>query len=316
MIVRMADVSFEGQVAVVTGGGRGLGRAYSLELARRGASVVVNDLVPEAERGSSVADEVVAEIEAAGGTAAAAYGNVATPEGAKDAVDTAVERFGTLDVVINNAGIMRNGWVEELTPEKFDAVVDVSVRGSFLVTQAAWPVLREKGYGRIVMVSSSGGMLAFGGIANYAAAKAGVYGLTKALSYEGEEHGIRVNAILPYGGPMSSIDVPPPGHARDFPEGLREKLTPLRTNEAVAVLVAALASRECPVNGEAYSVGYGRFARVFVGITPGWTTDDREGLSVERVLEHFDEIRDEEGYIVPRNQYDEVALIARTLGVA
>jgi NAD(P)-dependent dehydrogenase (short-subunit alcohol dehydrogenase family) len=309
-------VSFEGQVALVTGGGRGLGRAYCLELARRGAAVVVNDLAAEDERGSSVADDVVGEIARAGGRAVAAYDSVTTQEGARAIVETALSAFGTLDVVVNNAGIMRNGWIEELTPERFDAVTEVSIRGSFLVSQAAWPVLREKGYGRVVMISSAGGMFSFGGIANYAAAKAGIYGLTKALAYEGAEHGISVNVVLPMGGPMTSMDVPPPGHARDYPEGLRERLAPLRTNEAVAVLVAALASRACTVTGEAYSVGFGRFARVFVGVAPGWIAPDAAAVSAEDVLEHFEEIRDLEGFIVPRHQYDEVTAIAAALGIS
>jgi hypothetical protein len=204
---------------------------------------------------------------------------------------------------------MRNGWIEDLGPDKFEFVVDVSVNGSFLVSQAAWPIMREKHYGRIVMVSSSGGMFAYGGMSNYAAAKAGVYGLMKALAYEGEEHGIRVNAVMPYGEPMASMDIFPPGHDRDYPAGL-ERLAPLRMNNVVTALTTVLASRECPHTSEIYSAGYGRYARVFVGVTPGWTERDISAAAAESVLEHFDEIRDLEGFVVPHNQYDELAQIA------
>jgi NAD(P)-dependent dehydrogenase (short-subunit alcohol dehydrogenase family) len=305
------DVSFEGRTAVVTGAGRGLGRAYSLELARRGAAVVVND-VP----GETVADEVVAEIEQAGGRAAAVYASVTTPEGAREIVQAAREGFGGLDILINNAGIMRNGMLEELTPEAYDAVMEVNVRGAFLMSQAAWPILREKGYGRVVMISSAGGMFSFAGASNYAAAKAGVYGLMKALAYEGADDGIKVNAVLPMGGSMVSMDRPPPGHARDYPTAIREQLAPRRTTEVVAKLVAVLASDRCEVTGEAYSAGFGRYARVFVGVTQGWVAPDLDTVTADDVLANLEQIRDLDEYIVPRNQYDEVMAIAASLGIS
>jgi NAD(P)-dependent dehydrogenase (short-subunit alcohol dehydrogenase family) len=305
--VAASDLSFEGQVAAVTGGGRGLGRAYSLELARRGAAVVVNDV-------DGSAAEVAAEIAGAGGRAVAAHASVTSVDGAAAIVNKALDEFGTLDIVVNNAGIMRNGMLEDLTVEKYDAVLEVNTRGAFLVSQAAWPILREKRYGRLVMISSAGGMFAFAGVSNYAAAKAGVYGLMKALAFEGAEHGILVNAVLPMGGQMASVDVPPPGYAEAYPAGLRERLAPRRTTDAVAVLVAVLASRACPVTGEAYSAGFGRFARVFVGVTPGWVADRVSDLKAEDVLRHFDQIRDLEGFIVPRDQFDEIAAIAEQVG--
>jgi NAD(P)-dependent dehydrogenase (short-subunit alcohol dehydrogenase family) len=311
----VTEISFAGQVAIVTGGGRGLGRSYCLELARRGAAVVVNDLADRGDQRSAAADGVVAEIEAAGGRAASSCASVTAADGARAIVGTAIEHFGTLDIVVNNAGIMRNGNLEELTPEKYDAVMEVNTRGSFLVSQAAWPVLREKNYGRIVMISSAGGMFAFGGVSNYAAAKAGVYGLTKALAYEGAPHGILVNAVLPMGGQMASMDIAPPGYTSDYPAGLREKLAPRRTTEVVAVLIAVLASRACRVTGEAFSAGFGRFARVFVGVTPGWIAPDVSTVTAEDVLTRFDQIRDLGDFIVPRNQFDEVVAIAEGLGL-
>jgi NAD(P)-dependent dehydrogenase (short-subunit alcohol dehydrogenase family) len=268
------------------------------------------------ERGSSVADEVVAEIEAAGGSAVAAYESVATEEGARAIVQTALDRFGTLDVVINNAGIMLNGFFEETTADRFDAVVAVNLRGSYLVTQAAWPVLREKGYGRVIMTSSAGGMFSCAGLSNYAAAKAGVYGLCKALAYEGAEHGILVNTILPQAGSMTSKDIPPPGHATAYPAGLRDALAPRRSSDNVVPLVIALASRACTVSGEAYSAAFGRYARVFVGVTPGWIGADPATVTAEDIASHFDEIRDLDGFVVPDNQYDEVLAIAASLEAA
>jgi NAD(P)-dependent dehydrogenase (short-subunit alcohol dehydrogenase family) len=299
--------SLAGQVAIVTGGGRGLGRAYAHELASRGAAVVVNDLQVEGE--PSVAEAVVAEIEAAGGTAAASHASVTDAEGAEAIVRTATEQLGRLDIVVCNAGIMRNGYIEDLTPEKLDSVLDVSIRGSFLVTRAAWPVLRANGGGRVIMVSSAGGMFAFPAISNYSAAKAGVYGLMKALANEGAEHGILVNAVLPMGGAMYSIDVAPPGHTERYPEGFVEQVGDRRTVESVAKLVAALVSPGCTISGEAFSAGYGRYARVFVGLAPGWTAPDVGAVTADDVLEHLDEIRDLEGYSVPRHIYDELDVI-------
>jgi NAD(P)-dependent dehydrogenase (short-subunit alcohol dehydrogenase family) len=305
----MEPIGFDGQVAIVTGGGRGIGRSHSLELARRGASVVVNDLTRE------WADQVVAEIADAGGNAVASYGSVAEPEGAREIVDVALERFGTIDALVNNAGIMRNGWIEDLTIEQLDAVLDVNLRGSFLVTQAAWPVLKAKGYGRVVMTSSSGGMFAMQGESNYAAAKAGVYGLCKALAVEGRDHGILVNAVLPMAESKITDGDPVPGHAERYPTGVREILAPRRLADAVAPLVALLASRACELTGEAYFAGFGRYARVFVGEVPGWVAADLSAVSAEAILEHIDEIRDLDGFVVPADIYEEVEHIASMLGV-
>jgi NAD(P)-dependent dehydrogenase (short-subunit alcohol dehydrogenase family) len=300
---------FDGEVVVVTGGGRGLGRAHCLELGRDGASVVVNDL------SGDVADEVVGEIEAAGGRAAAAHGSVSTPEGARGIVDVALDRFGTVDAVVNNAGYMANAMFEDITPEMLDAMTEVHIKGSFLVTQAAWPTMKEKGYGRVVLTSSSGGMFASAGRANYAAAKAGLYGLCKALAYEGRDHGILVNALLPFANTGITASNPVPGMAEDFPPGLREALRPLRLTEAVSPMVAFLASSACTLNGEAFSAGMGHFARVFVGATQGWAADDPATVTIDDVVEHLDEIRDLDGHTVPKFIYDEFIAIADRIGL-
>jgi NAD(P)-dependent dehydrogenase (short-subunit alcohol dehydrogenase family) len=305
----MDQVTLADQVAIVTGAGRGLGRSHSLELARRGAAIVVNDLSRE------YADEVVAAIEAGGGRAAPSYDSVATPEGAAGIVSTARERFGTVDAVVNNAGFMRNGWFEDLTAEGLRSLLAVHIEGSFYVTQAAWPTMREKGYGRVVMTSSAGGMFAMEGESNYAAAKGGCYGLMKALAYEGADHGILVNAILPMATTTIAADDPIPEYGERYPADVREFLAPRRTTDLVSPLVAYLTSPACTVNSEAFSAGFGRFARVFVGETRGWAPADLESVTAENIAEHLDEIRDRDDYTVPANIFDEVKYIAAMLGM-
>ena len=304
-----STLSFDGQVAVVTGSGRGLGRAYAVELARRGAAVVVNDVSGEHARA------VAGEIEGAGGTALACEDSVATPEGAQAIVAAALERYGRLDALVNNAGFMRNAYVEQLAIEDFDAVLDVHLRGSFLVTRAAWPALRRAGEGRVVMTCSAGGLFAMQAECNYAAAKAGVYGLTKALSFEGREHGIRVNALLPMAGTRIEAAQPVPDYERHYPEDVRAALAPRRDVRSVAPFVVYLASRACAVNGEAFSVGFGRFARVFVGETPGWIAPDESAVAPEQLAARIDEIRALDDFAVPADIYDEVRFIASALGL-
>jgi NAD(P)-dependent dehydrogenase (short-subunit alcohol dehydrogenase family) len=305
----MDQVRLDDQVAIVTGAGRGLGRAHSLELARRGAAVVVNDTSREH------ADEVVAAIDAAGGRASASYDSVATPDGARAIVATAQNGFGTVDAVINNAGFMRNGYFETLTPAGLRELLGVHIEGSFYVTQAAWAIMRERGYGRIVMTCSAGGMFAMAGESNYAAAKSGCYGLMKALAFEGAPHGILVNAILPMAATTIAADDPVPDYEQHYPADVAEFLRPRRTTEAVAPLVAYLASPACSVTSEAYSVGFGRYARVFVGETRGWVAPDAETVSAEDVMAHLEEIRDREEHAVPASIFDEVKYIAATLGM-
>lgn len=303
-----ASISMDGRTVIVTGAGRGLGRAYALALAERGAAVVVNDFAAEH------ADAVVAEIEAARGKATAVYDSVATTEGGRAIVASAIDCFGAVDAVVNNAGTMRNGWFEEMTPAMLDQMLDVHVRGSFFVTQAAWPWLKRNGTGRVVMTSSAGGMFAMQGESNYAAAKAGVYGLCKALASEGRDDGIRVNTVLPMASTTIAQDDPVPGYAERYPVEVAPILGPRRHTEAVAPLVVYLASEACAVTGEAYAAGFGRFARVFVGETRGWTAADPQMITPEDVADHVEEIRDLQGFSVPADIYDDVRFIAASLG--
>ncbi len=305
----MTEISLKDRVAIVTGSGAGLGRAYVLDLAARGAAVVVNDFARER------ADEVVSEIEAVGGTAVASYDSVADPAGARAIVQTALDRFGTVHVLVNNAGSMRNGWFEDQTKDDLEAVLAVHIGGCFYVTQAAWPVLRENGYGRVVMVSSSGGLWAMQGMANYSAAKGGVYGLGRALAFEGKEHGIFVNMLLPGAATTIATASPVPEYMRHFRPELHEVIAPRREVEGVVPMATYLSSEACTVTGETFSAVAGRFARVIVAVTDGWFVDDYTQVRAEDVAEHFDEISDASTYHVPFSLYDEYEAIGPLLGV-
>jgi NAD(P)-dependent dehydrogenase (short-subunit alcohol dehydrogenase family) len=265
--VTLARVSFDGQCAVVTGAGRGLGRSHAVEFARRGASVVVNDIDLRA------AQAVVEEIEAADGRATASSDSVSSPRGGAAIVELAVERYGSLDILVNNAGFMRNGWFEDLRGAEIDEIIEVHLRGAFNVTQPAWRVMKARGYGRIIITTSSSGLFSHQGVANYASAKAGAYGLMRALAYEGVERGIKVNCVLPYAATAIQSGSPIPAYAEHRARyGLTNGglLDPEReAPELVTHMVVALAARESDVTGEAFSICAGRYGRVFVGVTDG-----------------------------------------------
>ena len=293
------SLNFEGRVAVVTGAGGGLGRCHALDLARRGAHVVVNDLgaAVDGTGGSSAAAAVVDEITAAGGEAVADHNSVATAEGGEAIVQTALDAFDTVDIVINNAGILRDKTFHNLTPELLEPVIAVHLLGAFYVTLPAWKIMREKGYGRVVNTSSNSGLLGNFGQSNYGAAKLGLVGLTRVLANEGKAKGIKANAIAPVAKTRMTEDLLGP---------MGDKLEP----SEVTPTVVYLAHEDCPVNGEVYSVAGGVVARYFIGLTPGWYS---EGHSVEDVRDHFDEIRDETGYIVPEDPSGELKKLLETL---
>ena len=299
----MPKLDLEGRVAVVTGAGNGLGRSHALALAARGASVVVNDLGGGTDGSGSSADpaqSVVAEIEAAGGRAVAEGSSVATPEGARAIVQAALEAFGRVDVLVNNAGVLRDKSVLKLTEQDWDVVVDVHLKGTFLVSQAAFGHMKEQGYGRLVHTTSAAGLFGNFGQSNYSAAKMGIVGLSRTLSVEGARSGILSNVIAPVAKTRLVGDLLGP---------LADALVP----EQVTTLVTLLASEACPSSGEVYSVIGGRYARVFTAVAQGWFAGAGAVPEPEDLLAHFDEVRSEEGYFVPAQAVEEIAAVAPRL---
>ena len=255
-----AEIRFDDQVAVVTGAGGGLGRAYALDLARRGAKVVVNDLGGARDgsgHSTNLADKVVNEITAAGGTAVANYDSVASLEGGQNIVQTALDNFGRIDILINNAGILRDKSFAKMTTDMWQAVLDVHLQGAFNVTQPAFKAMREQGYGRIVMTTSAAGLFGNFGQTNYSAAKLGIVGLMNTLKLEGEKYNIKVNTVAPLATTRLTEDVLPPDFA--------ERLDP----ELVSPLVLYLCSGQCADTGLILNTGMGFFNRAGVVSAPG-----------------------------------------------
>jgi NAD(P)-dependent dehydrogenase (short-subunit alcohol dehydrogenase family)/acyl dehydratase/putative sterol carrier protein len=255
------EIRFDDRVAIVTGAGAGLGRIYALELAKRGARVVVNDLggardgSGEGSRGP--ADEVVDEIKALGGEAVANYDSVATVEGGENIVKKAIDAFGTVDILINNAGILRDKSFLKMEPENWHIVLDVHLNGAYNVSRPAFAAMRDKGYGRILMTTSAAGLYGNFGQTNYTAAKMGLVGLMNTLKLEGEKYNIRVNTIAPVAASRLTEDILPP----DF----LDKLKP----ELVAPMALYLVSEQCPVSGNIYNVGMGCINRAAIVTGPG-----------------------------------------------
>jgi NAD(P)-dependent dehydrogenase (short-subunit alcohol dehydrogenase family) len=313
------ELRFDSQVAVVTGAGGGLGREYALLLASRGARVVVNDIggsVTGDGSDSGAADAVAQEIRNRGGEAVADAHSVTSPEGGAAIIDTATRAWGRVDILINNAGIVRDVPFEEMTLGQFDLLLDVHLRGAFNVTKPAWTLMKQQGYGRIVNTTSAAGILGTERMSNYGSAKTGLIGLTRVLSIEGAEHDITVNAIAPIAYTRmlehSIATALPPGDAAsqavldELKSQYLKKLDPAR----VASVACFLAHRDCPVSGEIYTVGAGQFSRFFVGRTKGVYSPD---LSIEDVRDRLDEARDETGYTVPGSPADEMGQLFLTL---
>lgn len=289
-------ISFDGRVAIVTGAGGGLGREYAMELARRGAQVVVNDLGGSVEgTGGSqrAADAVVDAITEAGGEAVASYDSVSDPDSGASVVQTAVDAFGTVDVVINNAGILRDRSFANQTIEELHAVLDVHLRGAFYVSKPAFSIMKEKGYGRFVFTASNAGILGNFGQTNYGAAKMGLVGLSNVVAIEGAKYGIRSNVIAPVARTRMTEDLL--GPFADFVDPAQ-----------VMPMVVYLASESCELTHEIFSAGAGRYARFFVGLTPGWFAGAKQVPSVEEIAEHLEEIRDPDGYRVFGSAGDEL----------
>ena len=307
-------IDFEGQVAVVTGAGRGLGRLYAIELARRGASVVVNDLGGSMHgegADASVADEVVSEITAAGGTAVASHDSVDSPEGGEAIVRTAVDRFGRLDAVISNAGIFNSIPFDELTPDDWRRMLRVHLDGGFYLAQPAFRVMKTQGYGRFVFISSSAGMFGQHLESHYAAAKAGLVGMTNVIALEGAPHGILANTVLPFG--FSRMVTETLGDPKALEEtGFLQAIRP----ELVTPIVVYLASRACEFSHRNYSAFGGRFARVFVGLGEGWLAEPGSDPTADDVADHLAEISATEPFTVPESIYEEVFAVSERLGVS
>ncbi|WP_439133550.1 SDR family NAD(P)-dependent oxidoreductase [Pseudomaricurvus sp.] len=274
----MSELRFDDRVAVITGAGRGLGRAYALLLASKGAKVVVND-PGVSMKGDGVdagpAEEVVQEIKAAGGEAVANTDSVATPEGGQAMIDTALSNYGRVDILIHNAGIVRRATLDEMSIDDFEDVLDVHLRGGFHVVRAAYPHMKKAGYGRIVMTGSINGLYGNAGAANYSVAKAGLQGLSNVAAIEGEEFGIKSNVILPAAVTRMS-------------EGVDTSAFPPMDPNQVAPAVGWLAHESCSVTGEMLISAAGRVARAYSVETPGvyqptWT--------VEQISEQMENIR-------------------------
>ncbi len=295
------DLSFEGRVAVVTGAGGGLGRAHALELGRRGAKVVVNDMGTSLSGDGVEQDRaaiVVKEIEGLGGAAVADTNSVATVEGGQALIDTAISAFGRVDIVVNNAGILRDKTFHNTSPDDVDPVLDVHLKGAFNVTRPAWRHFREQGFGRVVVTSSSAGFFGNFGQASYASAKLGLVGLIKVLAIEGRKYDIKANAI----GPVATTRM-----TEGFENPIADRLDPA----LVSSVVAFLCHDSCELSGEILSAGGGRAARVFIGVTRGYLNDE---LSAEDVRDHLAEIFDDAGYQVPENSGAEIGLLTEMLG--
>lgn len=299
----MADIRFDERVAIVTGAGGGLGRAYALELARRGAKVVVNDLggaVDGVGGATSPADMVVEEIRSAGGEAVPNYDSVSIPEGGERVVQTALDAFGKVDVVINNAGILRDKSFAKLEWENLEAVLDVHLKGAFYVTQPAFRVMKENGYGRLVFTSSNAGILGNFGQTNYGSAKMGLVGLSNVLAIEGAKYGIRSNVIAPLARTRMT---------EELLGDMAEHMDP----EQVAAMVVYLASEACSFTHEIFSAGGGRYAQFFVGATPGWFAGVGVTPSAEDIAAHLDVIRDREHFEVFGSLTEEIGLLMKDM---
>ena len=293
------DIDFDGRVAIVTGAGGGLGRTYALNLAARGAAVVVNDLggtVDGKGGGDTAAQRVVDEITANGGSAVPNYDSVSTPEGGERIVATAVEAFGKVDVVVNNAGILRDKSFSKLEWPDLDAVLDVHLKGAFYVSQPAFKVMKENNYGRFVFTSSNATFGNFGQT-NYAAAKMGLVGLSNTIAVEGARNGILSNVIMPVAKTRMT-------------EELLGEFASYLAPEFVTPMVAYLCSEACTTTHGAYSAAGGRYARVFWGLGQGWFAGQQAHPTAEDIAANFGQIDGQDGYLIPGSTTDEIVALA------
>lgn len=294
----MSDISFDGRVAVVTGAGGGLGRTYALQLASRGAAVVVNDLggsVAGEGGDHTAAQQVVDEIKAKGGDAVPNFDSVSTPEGGASIVRTAVEAFGKVDIVINNAGFLRDKSFLKLTWDDLDAVLGVHLKAAFYVSQPAFAIMKENGYGRFVFTASNATFGNFGQT-NYSAAKMGLVGLSNTIAVEGARAGILSNVIMPVAKTRMTEEL-----LGDFANYLAP--------EFVTPMVTYLVSEANTTTHGAFSAAGGRYASVFWGLAQGWFAGQGAQPSAEDIQAHFDQITDRDGHLVPQSTTDEIVAL-------
>lgn len=290
----MGDIRYDGRVAVITGAGGGLGRSYALYLAARGAKIVVNDLGGTTDgqgNDTKAADGVVTELQALGAEAVANYDSVATAAGGDSIIQTAMDAFGTVDIVINNAGILRDASLVKMSAENFDALIDVHLKGAFYVTQPAFRVMKEKAYGRIVYTASGAGVFGNFGQANYAAAKMGLVGLSSVTAIEGAKYNIKSNVITPIARTRLT-------------EGVMGATGEMFAPEFIAPMVAYLVSENCEYSHEIINVGAGRYSRVFIASAPGWNAPAGTTPSVEDVRDQLATITSTGGYKIPASASD------------
>ncbi len=300
----MTERRFDGRVAVITGAGRGLGREYALLLSRLGAKIVVNDngsSMKGTDADATPAEEVVAAIKAAGGEALACAESVATFEGGTAIIQSALDHFGKIDILIHNAGNVRYGALDEIPVEDFKAVLDVHLMGAFNVVRPAFPLMKQAGYGRIVLTTSIGGIYGNHKVVNYGMSKAGMIGLNNVAALEGEAFNVKCNAIAP-------------GAVTRMADGLDTSIYPPMGPELVAPIVGWLSHESCSVTGEIYYAIGGRMARAVIAETqgvyrPSWTIDE--------VADDIDAIRDTENlWILPPVPHGHREHIRRSFAMA
>ena len=298
------EMRFDGRVAVVTGAGNGVGRSYAREFALRGAQVVVNDLGGATDgtgSSESAASQVVAEIEAAGGQAAASFDSVATREGGERIVATALDRFGRCDILVANAGILRDRSFPKLSAEELDAVLGVHLMGAFYTAQPAFRQMKEQGGGKIVLTSSSSGLFGNFGQANYSAAKLGIVGLMRTLSIEGGRSNIQANCIAPAASTRLT------GNENTDENG---PSAPKR----VAPLVVALCHESCEITGETFMAGSNWFTRCFMAQGRGWAAAADADVTAEELAAHWDEVRATDDFREVDNALVSLARLAELRG--
>jgi len=292
----MSEIRFDGRVAVVTGAGRGLGRSHALLLGSRGAKVIVNDLGGTVdgtgEGAMTPAEEVVSEIKAAGGEAIADYNGVHTPEGAKGIIETATKAYGKVDIIVNNAGILRDATFVKMTDEQWDGVLQVHLYGSYYVTKAAWPIMRENNYGRVVLTSSAAGLYGNFGQTNYSAAKLALVGFMNSLKAEGAKYNIMVNTIAPGAASRMTESL--------MPEDVLKVMVP----EMVSPMVALLCSEDYKESGNIMVAGAGHFARAQLSESKGVYFDPTGKVTPEDIQGKLEGIMNMEGAVTLQNAMD------------